>query len=149
MFVSSRAKWLCVVALCGGFGLLSVPAFGAVSHAEFWQALGDNVYCGVAIPTAGKAPTRLLCSAHSVPAPKTAVGYGDPGFVFLSAHGRPLLARLSQNSFAASTARPARLPAGSRWTALGVSCTISATTVRCANGSAHGFAIGKKSYRAF
>jgi hypothetical protein len=129
--------------------VLPVSAFAEVSHAEFWQALGDNVYCGVAIPTAGKASTRLLCSAQSVPAPKSGVGFGDPGFVFLSAHGRPLLARLSQNSFAGSTARPARLGIGSRWTALGVTCTISATEVRCANGSAHGFAIGKNSYRAF
>jgi hypothetical protein len=147
--VTRCAKWFCVVALSGGFGLISAPAFGAVSHAGFWQALGDNVYCGVAIPAAGKTATQLLCSARSVPAPKPGVGFGDPGFVFLGAHGRPLLARLSQNSFAAPTARPARLPAGSRWTGLGVTCTVSTTEVRCANGSAHGFAIGKNAYRGF
>jgi hypothetical protein len=85
---TSCAKWFCVIALCGGFGLLSAPAFGEVSHAGFWQALGDKVYCGVAIPTAGKASTRVLCSAHSIPAPKSGVGFGDPGFVFLGANGR-------------------------------------------------------------
>jgi hypothetical protein len=92
---------------------------------------------------------QLLCSATSVPPPKGNEGFGDPGFVFLGSDGRPLLARLSQDSFVGTN--PVALRSGRRW-AIGpidVTCTISTTAVRCANRSHHGFSITKHSYRAF
>lgn len=122
-------------------------ALAVSSHAKLWRALGGNVECGVAIHTPGKPATQVLCGARSVPAPKRGVGFGDPGFVFLSRNGRPLLARLSQDSFEGSN--PVALASGRTWSALGVACKISATRVRCANRSGHGFTIGKSSYKAF
>jgi hypothetical protein len=92
---------------------------------------------------------QLLCAATPVPAPKGNEGFGDPGFVFLGSVGRPSLARLSQDSFVGTN--PVALHRGRRW-AIGpidVTCTISATAVRCANRSDHGFLITKRSYRAF
>jgi hypothetical protein len=120
---------------------------GRVSHAKLWQALGDDISCGVAGHSPGKPATQVLCSGSGIPAPKQGVGFGDPGFVFLGARGRPILARLSQDSFAGSS--PVTLASGRTWSELGVTCKISETTVRCANRSAHGFSIGKGSYKAF
>ena len=129
------------------FLVAAAPALATTSHAKLWRALGGNVNCGVAIHVPGKPATEVLCSASAVPAPKQGVGFGDPGFVFLGAHGRPILARLSQDSFEGSSS--VTLTSGHTWSELGVTCRISATTVRCANRSAHGFTIGKSSYRAF
>jgi hypothetical protein len=147
----TRRRALPVLAstLVGFVSLAFTPALaaGSVSHAKFWQALGNDVNCGIAIHIPGKPATQVLCSSSGIPAPKKGVGFGDPGFVFLSAHGRPQLARLSQDSFEGSKALT--LVSGSTWSALGVTCKISVRTVRCANRAGHGFTVGAHSYKAF
>ncbi len=122
------------------------PALGAVSHAKFWQTSAKDVACGIAIHAPGQS-ARVLCSATSIPAPKAGVGFGDPGFVFLGAHGRPLLARLSQDTFESSSVLT--LAPGSRWSSDGVSCSVHRALIRCANTSGHGFTIAGHSYVAF
>lgn len=128
--------------------VLAAPALASTSRAPFWTALGGNVVCGVAIHAPGSPASQLLCSARPVPAPK-AKGIGDPGFVFLGSTGRPVLARLSQDSFTGST--PVALASGSSWSTphLRVTCSLSAAAVRCTNHSEHGFTITKSSYHAF
>jgi hypothetical protein len=84
---------------------------------------------------------------HHYPASAASPPEPDPGFVFLGTQGRTILARLSQDSFEGST--PVALAGESTWSALGITCRISATRVRCANRSGHGFTIGKHSYEAF
>jgi hypothetical protein len=124
-----------------------VPALASTSHVKDWQALGNDVFCGVAIHAPDKPATQVLCSAASIPPPPHGLGYGDPGFAFLGAQGRPILARLTQDSFEGSA--PVALSDGSTWSKLGITCRISATRVRCANRSEHGFTIGKHTYQAF
>lgn len=127
----------------------SAPALGSTSTAQLWTALGGNVVCGIAIHPVNTPPMQLLCSARSVPAPKSG-GFGDPGFVFIGSVGRPSLARLSQNSFVGT--HQVALGSGRKWGGIGpikVTCTISASSVRCVNRARHGFTITRRSYRAF
>jgi hypothetical protein len=140
-------KRLCVlIAVC----MLAAagPAVASTSSAQLWTALGGNITCGVAIHPVNSPPMQLLCSARPVPAPK-AKGIGDPGFVFLGSTGRPMLARLSQDSFVGTHA--VALAAGRKWSIgpIRVTCTVSATAVRCVNHSNHGFTITKKTYHSF
>lgn len=126
------------------------PSLASGSTAQLWTALGGAVVCGVAIHPVNSPPMQLLCDSRHVPAPKTKGGVGDPGFVFLGSTGRPKLARLSQDSFVARNA--VALHAGRTWGGIGpiaVTCTISASAVRCENHSRHGFTITKSSYSAF
>jgi hypothetical protein len=127
---------------------LSAPALASNSRAQLWSALHGSVVCGIAIHPANTPPTRLLCSAKPVPAPKRK-GTGDPGFVFLGSSGHPVLARLSQDSFAGLKA--VTLESGHAWGVgpIHVTCTITATAVRCTNLSHHGFTITTRSYQAF
>jgi hypothetical protein len=164
----NAVKWLRALLLPGIVLLAAAPALGAalhasaaharfavasrsgsttISHVRFWQALGNDLNCGIAIHAPGKPATQVLCSGSGIPAPKRGAGFGDGGFVFLGARGRAVLARLSQDSFESS--RPLTLARGRTWSALGVTCKVSATAVRCTNRSAHGFTVGKSSYRAF
>jgi hypothetical protein len=133
--------------LAGVLLIVAAPAFAATSHVKTWMALGNDLYCGLAIHPPGKPPTQLLCSGSAIPPPPHGVGYGDPGFVFLATHGRPTLARLSQDSFEGSSRVP--LASGRTWSDLGITCTISTRTVRCVNRSAHGFTVGVRSYKPF
>ncbi len=133
--------------LAGVLFIAATPAFAASSHVKTWTALDNDLYCDVAIHPPGKPPTQLLCSGSAIPPPPHGAGYGDPGFVFLATHGRPTLARLTQDSFEGSN--PVALISGRTWSELGITCTISTTTVRCVNRSAHGFTIGKHSYKPF
>jgi hypothetical protein len=137
--------FLCAV---GAAVALPAPAIAFTSGAEQWTALGGEVICGIAIHPINTPPMQLLCSATSVPAPKTK-GIGDPGFVFLGSTGHPLLARLSQDSFVGS--HPVALKPGSSWGGgpITVSCTVTVRTLRCTNRSHHGFTITKRSYRSF
>ena len=127
-----------MIGACAGFGCrlssvssvclqsASAPALGSTSTAQLWTALGGNVVCGIAIHPLNTPPMQLLCSARSVPAPKTG-GFGDPGFVFLGSVGRPSLARLSQNSFVGT--HQVALGSGRKWGGIGpieVTCTIGA-----------------------
>jgi len=123
-------------------------AFASTSSAQLWTALGGNVYCGVAIHPVNSPPMQLLCSSPPIPAPKSG-GIGDPGFVFLGSTGRPMLARLSQDSFVGT--RPVALKTGRRWTIgpISVVCTVKAASVRCVNRSGHGFTVTKRSYKSF
>jgi hypothetical protein len=126
------------------------PALASTaSSVQLWTALGRNVTCGIAIHPVNTPPMQLLCSATPVPAPKTG-GFGDPGFVFLGSTGRPSLARLSQDSFVGT--HQVALGSGRKWGGIGpieVTCTISASAVRCVNRAHHGFTITRSSYRAF
>ncbi len=129
----------------GGSG----PPSGGTSHALIWRALDGKVVCGMAIHPPQQPARELLCASTSVPPPKRdSDSEGDPGFVFLSRTGSPRLARLSQYSFEVENGwdprNQAALGAGRKWTnsRIGVTCTIGAATVRCANRSGHGFTIG-------
>jgi hypothetical protein len=146
-----RRVWLSTIACVFCLSAVaSAPALGSNSTAQLWTALGGNVACGTAIHPPNTPPTQLLCSARSVPAPKAGVGFGDPGFVFLSSVGRPSLARLSQDTFVGT--HPVALGSGRKWGGIGpieVTCTIGVRAVRCVNRARHGFTITRSSYRAF
>jgi hypothetical protein len=136
-----------LLVVCAAAVLAPVSAL-ASSGAQLWSALGGQVVCGIAIHPPNTPPMQLLCSASAVPAPK-GKSIGDPGFVFLGSAGRPERARLSQDSFVGVNA--VKLARGSSWSVgpIAVKCTVSATAVRCANRSRHGFTLTKSSYRAF
>jgi hypothetical protein len=144
-----RLGALTVVIACS---LAGVPALAAsTSKAEFWTALDGNLGCGAAIHEPGKPVSQILCSDVHIPAPRNErASDGDPGFVFLASSGRPVLARLSQDTFAA-TGNPVKLGVGTTWSlgAVKVTCSIGAQSVRCVNGAHHGFTITKRSYSAF
>jgi hypothetical protein len=147
-----RRVWLSTLAcvFCLFAGASATALASTASTAQLWTALGGNVACGTAIHPPNTPPTQLLCSARSVPAPKAGVGFGDPGFVFLSSVGRPSLARLSQDTFVGT--HPVALGNGRKWGGIGpieVTCTIGVRAVRCVNRARHGFTITRSSYRAF
>ena len=137
-----------LLALAPALAVARGTEVGAASHSRLWQPLGIELECGLAIHAPGKPVSRLLCSGPAIPAPRKGVGIGDPGFVFLGAHGRPVLARLSQDSFEGSGS-PLTLAAGSTWSAHGVRCTTSVAIVRCVNRAGHGFSASTRNYRAF
>jgi hypothetical protein len=142
-----KLAWKLGIAILASLSTLAVaPAFAGVSHTRFFQALGNDLGCGPAVH-APRETARILCSGTGVPAPASGVGFGDPGFVFLGAHGRPVLARLSQDEFESSV--PRRLTAGRIWSDAGVTCTIHPSTVRCVNLSHHGFTVARHTYAAF
>ncbi len=126
--------------------MAATPAQGAVSHAKLWQTKGGDLDCGVAIHGARES-ARILCSGTGIPAPKKGVGFGDPGFVFLGARGRPVLARLSQDTFEGTSTLV--LAPGASWKSAGVSCSIHVSSIRCVNRSGHGFTSARHSYAAF
>ena len=122
----------------------------ATESPALWAALGGKTICGLAV---GRGQ-QLLCSARVVPAPKQGRREGDPGFVFLRATGPPQLARLSQYSWQKPSYEPTGTPTlaiGQTWSraGLGVKCTVTTDTVRCANRSNYGFAITLSTYRQF
>jgi hypothetical protein len=126
-------------------------AAGGPSHAQIFTAVGEGVTCGIAAH--GKGPAReILCAALPIPAPKHVnSNVGDPGFVFLAKGGKPKPARLSQYSWQAPGLSHRAILSGGTWTsgAVGVTCTITKTSVRCANKAGHGFTITEKSYKPF
>lgn len=131
-----------------GFVAAAAPAsLASQSSVKLWTALGGDLVCGIAIHPPGTQPTRVLCSGPGIPVARH--GYGDGHFVFLGSHGRPTLARLSQDSFAGS--RQVALRAGTRWAPArpSVFCQVKATNVRCENRDSHGFTVTKHSYKAF
>jgi hypothetical protein len=111
------------------------------SHAKLWQNKRGTVDCGLEIP---RPSTHVICSAENLPVPKHNVG--DP-FVQIGAHGKPVVVYLSQDSFI--TDKLATLKAGTKWSSIGVSCTVGSKTVKCSNKSKHGFTIGKGKYKPF
>ncbi len=125
-------------------GASAVAAAASASHAKLWHNRANTVVCGLMI-----IPKEVLCSAKGVPAPShTNSSDGDPGFVQLAVSGKPKTLRLSQDSFVGMI--PVTLGHGARWTGRGVTCTTgSGKTVRCVNGSNHGFVIGNGHYTSF
>jgi hypothetical protein len=137
------------ITTCALLAAAAAPALAASSSPELWTALGGNVVCGLAIHPVNTPPIQLLCSSPVVPAPKTGSAVGDPGNVFLGSIGRPLLRRLSQDSFVGS--HQVKLPRGTTWSVgpIAVRCTVSTSRVRCENRRGHGFTITRRSYAAF
>lgn len=129
---------------------------GRESKALLWSAPGGTVTCGIANHVGG-GPLQLLCAARSIPPPKHAdPTIGDPGFVYLKAHQRPRLARLSQYSWQkgrnyGESNKATALRSGTRWKqpGLAVTCAIRKRAVRCRNSEGHGFVIRRGSYRGF
>jgi hypothetical protein len=126
-------------------------AAAASSHAVNFQTKTADVVCGIAAAVPGTEPDSgtgaqlngdypgLQCSAQGIPKPKR--GIGDP-FVQLG-QGRAGRARLvdeSQDDLV-SAADPATLAPGSTWKRYGIACSLTASTVRCANGAGRGFEI--------
>jgi hypothetical protein len=134
---------VCAIALaaCGA-------SRGSTSSAQLWTAFGGQMACGVAIHPVNSPPMQILCSSPLIPPPLTR-GFGDPGFVFLGSTGKPQLTRTSQDTYAGTHA--VALKTGTSWSVgpISVTCTISATAMRCTNRSHHGFTITKTAYHAF
>ncbi len=132
--------------------LVALPAVArASSHAGNFQTKAADVVCGIAASVPGTerdpgtgAPLNgdyagLQCSAVGIPKPKH--GIGDP-FVQLG-QGRAGRARLvdeSQDDLI-SSANPVTLAPGSTWKRYGITCSLSASSARCTNGTSHGFMI--------
>jgi hypothetical protein len=138
--------------LLATLALIAVPAVAmASSHAVNFLTKATDVSCGIvaAVPGSEFDPGTgaqlsgdypgLQCSAEGIPKPKR--GIGDP-FVQLG-QGRAGRARLvdeSQDDLI-SDANPVTLAPGSTWKRYGIACKLTAASVRCVNGSGHGFKI--------
>jgi hypothetical protein len=132
--------------------VVALPATArASSHAVNFQTKTEDVVCGIVAAVPGTeldpgtgAPLNgyypgLQCSAASIPKPKH--GIGDP-FVQLG-QGRTGRARLvdeSQDDLI-SDANFVTLAPGSTWKRYGITCELTASSVRCTNGTGHGFEI--------
>jgi hypothetical protein len=132
--------------------LVAWPASAeAVSHAINFQTKTADVVCGIAASVPGTVLDPgtgaqlngnypgLQCSAEGIPKPKQ--GIGDP-FVQLGQGraGRAKLVDESQDDLI-SGASPVTLAAGSTWRRYGITCSLNSSSVRCANGTGHGFEI--------
>ncbi len=139
-------------ALLVAAALVALPAAAeASSHAVNFQTRTADVVCGIVASVPGTRPDSgtgaplngdypgLQCSAAGIPKPRH--GIGDP-FVQLG-QGRAGRARLvdeSQDDLI-SSANFATLTPGSTWKRYGIACTLAAYSVRCTNGTGHGFTI--------
>jgi hypothetical protein len=132
--------------------LMALPAVAeATSHTVNFQTKTTNVFCGIvaAVPGSQFDPGTggqlsgdypgLQCSAEGIPKPKH--GIGDP-FVQLGQGraGRAKLVDESQDDLI-SDANPVRLAPGSTWKRYGITCKLTASSVRCTNRTGHGFKI--------
>lgn len=130
---------------------LPAAAGARPANPGLWSALNDKLICGVAIHAPG-VPAYVLCADRVFPAPKGPVD-GDPGFVYLGAHGHPRLARVSQYTWQQpdgwEKSHRATLKPGERWRRGGVTCSVHRTSVRCANRSHHGFTVTLSTFRPF
>jgi hypothetical protein len=139
---------------------VALPATAmAASHAVNFRTTTGDVACGIvaSIPGSEFDPGTgsqlngdypgLQCSAEGIPKPKH--GFGDP-FVQLG-QGRAGRARLvdeSQDDLI-SSANFVTLAPGSTWRRYGIACTPSKSSVRCTNGTGHGFEISTGHLRLF
>jgi hypothetical protein len=144
--MSARAALVAAVV-----SLACAAAAQASSHASNFQTTSGEVACGVArsVPGSELDPGTgasldgdypgVQCSAPGIPKP--ARGIGDP-FVQLGqgAAGRARLRDESQDELV-SDAAPKTLARGSTWRRDGITCTLTASRVRCANSAGAGFAI--------
>ncbi len=138
---------LATAAACLAFA----AAANASSHVGNFQTQSGDVGCGVTRSVPGSeldpgtgAPLNgdypgVQCSAAGIP--RAAHGIGDP-FVQLG-QGRAGHAKLvdeSQDDLI-SDATPKTLAPGSTWKRYGISCSLTAAVVRCANTAGRGFTI--------
>lgn len=128
---------------------VAIVGLAASSHAINFQTSKRDVLCGIAMRVPGSrldAGTGvalggdypgLQCAAAGIPKPRQ--GIGDP-FVQLGQGraGRARIVNESQDDLV-SGASPATLASGSRWQRDGISCTLTANSVRCTNAGGHGF----------
>lgn len=144
-YLSAALALLAVAAVApaAAAGAAAAATAGKVSHAKFFQNKSRTVDCGVEIHLPNKPATNILCGAPNLPVVPHNVG--DP-FIQIGAHGKPHIVYISQDSFVSN--KLVTLKPGSKWSALGVSCTVQAKTVRCTNKSKHGFTAGGK-YKRF
>jgi hypothetical protein len=147
-------------ALLAVLALAAWPASAtAASHAINFQTKTADVVCGIAASVPGTELNPgtgaqlngdypgLQCAAAGIPKPKH--GIGDP-FVQLG-QGRAGHAKLvdeSQDDLI-SGASPVTLAPGSTWKRYGITCNLSASSVRCANATGHGFEISTGHLRLF
>ncbi len=139
-------------ALLAAVALVALPAAAsASSHAVNFQTKAADVVCGIAasVPGTGLDPGTgaprsgdypgLQCAAAGIPKPKH--GIGDPFVQLGQGHaGRARLVDESQDDLI-SPANPVTLAPGSTWKRYGITCSLSASSVHCANGMGHGFKI--------
>jgi|HubBroStandDraft_6_1064221.scaffolds.fasta_scaffold48323_3 hypothetical protein len=138
--------------LAAAVALVTLPATAeASSHVVNFQTKTADVVCGVVASVPGTeldpgtgAPLNgdypgLQCSAAGIPKPVH--GLGDPFVQLGQGHaGRAKLVDESQDDLV-SGANPVRLAPGSTWKRYGITCGLSASSVRCTNGAGHGFKI--------
>jgi hypothetical protein len=139
-------------ALVAVVALVAMPAAAkAFAHAVNFQTKTADVVCGVVASVPGTEPDPgtgaplngdypgLQCSAAGIPKPKH--GIGDPFVQLGQGHaGRAKLVDESQDDLI-SSANPVTLAPGSTWKRYGITCRLTASSVRCANGTGHGFKI--------
>jgi len=133
-------------ALVAAAWLAPAAVAAPISHSTTFVNQTGAVRCGIEIHAVNRPPTKVLCAARGIPAPKHG-GIGDAGFVQIGLLGKPQPLRLSQNSFVAGTT--AKLGRGRLWNQLGVTCHLALVTVMCFNGDNHGFVIGNRRYKTF
>jgi hypothetical protein len=139
-------------ALVVAVALVALPAAAeASSRAVNFQTQTADVVCGIvaSVPGTELDPGTgaqlngdypgLQCSAAGIPKPRH--GIGDP-FVQLGQGraGRAKLVDESQDDLI-SSANPVTLAPGSTWKRYGIACKLTASSVRCVNGTGHGFKI--------
>jgi len=138
-----------IVSLCGLALAVTGVAVAKTSHVKLWTSGNGGIACGYKIHPAHVPASKLLCVSAVIPAPKRKApgAPGDGGFVQIGRTGSPQLLRLSQDSFV--NVKAVALKRGTTWRGLGVTCAVGQTSVRCVNGSHHGFTITGSSYKAF
>jgi hypothetical protein len=150
-----RSAFVAAVALA-----VALPSTAsASSHAVNFQTKTADVVCGIvaSVPGTQFDPGTdaqlngdypgLQCSAAGIPKPKH--GIGDP-FVHLGQGraGRAKLVDESQDDLI-SDANFVTLASGSTWERYGITCKMTASSVRCTNGAGHGFKISTGHLRLF
>jgi hypothetical protein len=138
--------------------LVAAAAQGA-SQAVNFQTKTADVVCGVAgyVPgTEFDAGTQaeldgnydgLQCSAEGLPLSKN--GVGDPAIQLgHGSSGRARLVYTSQDNYI-SDARFVTLAPGSTWKRFDITCTLTASSVRCVNANGHGFTLSTDHHKLF
>jgi hypothetical protein len=144
--LTRHARSIAALVIAGAAVATPAVAAGKASHAKLWQNASGSVGCGIKAPLPQHHATELLCSAHGIPRPPgSSKSVGDP-YVQLASSGKPHLVLISQFSY--ETMHSTQLANGSTWSSLGVTCTVG-KTVKCTNGTGHGFKIGNGKYKSF
>jgi hypothetical protein len=128
--------------------LVPTGASASTANTVNWSTQGEAVVCGVAEgiegteldPGTGAALDGLWrglqCQAAGIPHGQ---GIGDPAVQLGQGRaGRARLVDISQDELVSDTPFVALAP-GSAWKSDAITCTINATSIRCANGPGYGF----------